>query len=115
MSNISTLTVTSADNSKATENAAFARMEEEKTIDVDLPIFSLYKHIHRRTDDSTDWGIHASHIIQPNAVTFLDSLKRIWVSLALLSQPDFGLTTDRSEGYEKEGKGNCLAMCQVLG
>lgn len=36
-------------------------------------------------------------------------------NLALLSPPDFGLTTDKGEGYEMEGKGDCLAMCQVLG
>ena len=33
----------------------------------------------------------------------------------MLSQPDFGLTADKGEGYENEGKGDCLAMCRVLG
>lgn len=54
-------------------------------------------------------------VIQRNAVTFLDVLKRMWVSLAFLSQPGFGLTIDKCKGYEKEREGNCLVLstCQV--
>lgn len=54
MSNISTLTVTSADKSKATDNVSFASMEEEEKNDVNLSIFLLYKNINMRTEDSND-------------------------------------------------------------
>ena len=55
-------------------------------------------------------------IVQSNAVTLLESLKNIWVNLALPSQKGFGLGTDKEEGCEKEGERNCLAsaLCQIL-
>lgn len=53
MSNISTLTVISADKSKATDNASFASMEEEEK-NVNLSVFLLDKNINMRIEDSTD-------------------------------------------------------------
>lgn len=112
--NISTLPVTSADNSKATENAAFALMEWVKKIDVNLPIFSLYKNINIRTNDSTSWRIHDSHVIQTNTITFLDTLKKMSESDLIFSARFW--FRQRVGEYEKEREGNCLvpAICQVL-
>lgn len=88
MFNVSNLSVTSVDNSNIIENTAFARLEMGGRL-ISTCQFSHNIKINVRTKDANDWEIHDAHAIRTNAITFLDSLKKIWVSLALLFQQDF--------------------------
>lgn len=52
----------------------------------------------KKLEQKIEWLRHDFHIIWTNAVTLLDSLKKIWVILVLLSQGGFSLGTDKGEG-----------------